>query len=217
MNNFLFFAIFALGVVATIQYFLGVKKNRWMGKNLSSQAEGILKPKDTDYVNIGGAIGYNFAYKLKEPWKNAKGTFTLFPRHSLLYMPISLVVGNCDRFYMNIFTDKKLVGEGHIIEKRHSRRAKIEGLEEMHKEEIQRAGKTFVLCWRSTNLRDKLIQTLDAMPDASSLTHFCCYSENKTFFLYLKPKKGQISDNLKAFLVQCPTYFRQENPRESNK
>ncbi|HQQ31797.1 MAG TPA: hypothetical protein PLO10_06215, partial [Rectinema sp.] len=96
MNNFLFFAIFALGVVATIQYFLGVKKNRWMGKNLSSQAEGILKPKDTDYVNIGGAIGYNFAYKLKEPWKNAKGTFTLFPRHSLLYMPISLVVGNCD-------------------------------------------------------------------------------------------------------------------------
>jgi len=95
MNNFLFFAIFALGVVATIQYFLGVKKNRWMGKNLSSQAEGILKPKDTDYVNIGGAICYNFAYKLKEPWKNAKGTFTLFPRHSLLYMPISLVVGNC--------------------------------------------------------------------------------------------------------------------------
>ena len=64
MNNFLFFAIFALGVGATIQYFIGVKKNRWMGKSLSTQAEEILKPKDTDYVNIGGAIGYNFSYKL---------------------------------------------------------------------------------------------------------------------------------------------------------
>jgi len=215
MNNFLLFAITILGLGATIQYYFGVKKNRWLGKTMSIQAENLLGPKDTEYVNIGGAIGYNFTYKLREPWREIKGTFTLFPRHSLLYMPISLVIGGSDRYFLNLYTDKKLAGEGHIIEKKHLRRAKIEGLEEMQGERLERAGRTFFLYWRYADLKETLLQTLDAMPAPSSLSHFCCYRDNKTFFLYLKPTKGSISDNLKAFMDQCPHYFRQENHGES--
>ncbi|HBK58709.1 MAG TPA: hypothetical protein DDZ37_05075 [Spirochaetaceae bacterium] len=215
MNNYLLFAIAALGVATTIQYFFGLKKNRWLGKTISMQAENLLTPKNKEYVNIGGAIGHNFTYKLREPWKEAKGTFTLFPRHSLLYMPFSLLIGGSDRFFLNLYTDRKLVGEAHIIEKAHLKRAKIEDLNEMHSERQERGGKTFFLYWRYADLREMLLATLDAMPNPSSLSHFCCYRDNKTFFLYLKPSKGEIAGNLKAFMEQCPHYFRQEKPRES--
>ena len=210
MDNYLLIAIFAIGLGATIQYFLGVKKNRWLGKTMSAQAEKIFDPKETEYVNIGGAIGYNFTYKLRDPWKELKGTFTLFPRHSLLYMPISLAIGGSDRFFLNLYTDKKLAGEGHIVEKSHFRKAKIDGIDSMHKEEIEKAGKTFYLCWRNGDLKEALARTLDAMPDPDTLAHFCCFGGNKTFFLYLKPSKakGEISANLKAFADICPQYFR---------
>jgi hypothetical protein len=208
MDNLLVFAIAALGLGATIQYFLGVKKNRWLGKIMSTQAENIFNPKESEYINIGGAIGFNFAYKLRDPWKEAKGTFTLFPRHSLLYMPFSLLIGGSDRFYVNLFTEKKLAGEGHIIEKAHLSKAKIEGMAEMTKEQVEKAGKTFMIFWRNGELRDTLMRTLNAMPEPAALSHFCCFSDNKTFFIYLRPVKGQVSGNLKAFADACPQYFR---------
>lgn len=208
MNSALVTAIAALGLAATIQYFLGTKKNRWLGKRMSAQAEDVFSPKESTYVNIGGAIGYNFVYKLREPWKEIKGTFTLFPRHSLLYMPFSLAIGGADRFYLNIFTDKKLAGEGHIVSKPHLRKAKIEGLESMDKEEATLGGRTFLLAWENDEVKAALQKTLEAMPDPASLAHFCCFAKNKTFFLYLKPAKGEISANLKAFTDSCPRFFR---------
>lgn len=208
MNTFFIIGIGALGVGATIQYFLGMKKNRWLSGRLSSQAEEVFHPANTEYVNIGGTIGYNFTYRLREPWRNAKGTFTFFPRHSLLYMPISLVIGGSDRYYVNIFTEKRLLGEGHIVEKKHLRRAKIDDLDQMQREEIQQGGKSFVLLWRHADLREKLAKTLAAMPDVSILTHFCCYDDNKTFFLYLKPKKGEIAASLKKFEELAGDFFK---------
>lgn len=208
MNPFLFTALVLLGVGATFNYFLGVKKNRWLGKRMSTQAENILKPRDTEYVNIGGAIGYHIKYKLREPWKEAKGTFTFFPRHSLLYMPISLLIGGSDRFYLNLFTDRRLAGEGHIIEQHHLRKAKIDGFEEMETEEVEYGGRTFTLAWRHANLRDALHRTLQAMPEPETLVHFTCFDENKAFFLFLRPKNGNIERNLEAFMVQCAEYFR---------
>ena len=187
----LLFAISILGIGATVQYFLGVKKNRWLGKRMSSQAESIFEPKDMEYINIGGAIGFNFSYKLREPWKEAKGTFTLFPRHSLLYMPMSLLIGSSDRYYLNLYADRKLAGEGHIIEKKHLRKAKIEGIEEMKKEEVERAGKTFYLYWRHGDLKDALLRTLEAMPDPASLAHFCCLATTRLSSSILSRSKAR--------------------------
>ena len=216
MNPYFLFAICLLGLGATVQYFFGVKKNRWLGKTMSIQAENLLEPKETNYVNIGGAIGYNFTYKLREPWKEMKGTFTLFPRHSLLYQPISMLVGGADRFFLNLFTGRKLIGEGHIVEQGHLKRAKIDGKEEMQVEQVERAGKIFFLYWRYGNLKNALAKTLEAMPDPSSLRHFCCFRDNKTFFLYLKPKNGAIEANLKCFMDQCPHYFHQEKEADES-
>ena len=70
---------------------------------MSGALEELLKPGNTNYVNIGGSIGYNFAYSLSGDWTKAKGTMTLNARHSLLYLPFSLLLGVRDRFYVNIF------------------------------------------------------------------------------------------------------------------
>lgn len=208
MNPFLLTALVLLGVSATVNYFIGVKKNRWLGKRMSTQAENVLNPRDTEYVNIGGTIGYHIRYKLRDPWKEAKGTFTFFPRHSLLYIPISLAIGGSDRFYLNLFTDRRLAGEGHIIEKNYLRKAKIDGFSEMETEEAVRGDRTFILAWRHADLREALHRTLEAMPDPQSLVHFTCFDENKTFFLFLRPKNGIIEQNLKVFMTQCAEYFR---------
>ena len=204
-----FIPLLALGAAGSAQYILGSKKNRWLGKQMSLQAERILEPKDKEYVNIGGVLGYNFVYKLRDPWKEAKGTFVFIPRHSLLYLPVSYyLIGNRDRFYVNLFTDKKLAGEGHIIEKRYLRRIKIDGLAELSREEVAVGDATFVLLWRKDEVLPILRRSLAAMPDPSTLKHFCCFSDNKNFYLFLKPKKGEIEANLKKFLDLCPEYFR---------
>lgn len=208
MDTLLILAISALGLAATIRYFFGVKKNRWLGKKMSSQAESVFEPKDKEYVNIGGAIGFNFTYKLRDPWKEMKGTFTLFPRHSLIYMPISLLIGGADRFFANLYCEKKLAGEAHLVESRHLRRAKIEGLESMERKETIKDGKTFVLLWRNGNLESALRRTLEQFPDTGSLNHFCCFGETKSFFIYLKPRKGEVEANLKAFVKAASEYFR---------
>ncbi|TXT42702.1 MAG: hypothetical protein FD137_2058 [Spirochaetes bacterium] len=208
MDTFLILAISALGLAATIRYFFGVRKNRWLGKKMSAQAEAVFYPKDKEYVNIGGAIGFNFSYTLREPWKELKGTFTLFPRHSLIYMPISFLIGGADRFFANLYCEKKLAGEGHIIESRHLKRAKIDGIAAMERREIEKSGTKFVLLWRQGNLEAALRRTLNSFPDSSTLSHFCCFSETKSFFIYLKPKNGQIDANLKAFTEAASEYFR---------
>jgi hypothetical protein len=197
-----------LGAAGSIQYVLGSKKNRWLGKRLSIQAEDVLQPKSTEYINIGGVIGYNFVYKLRDPWREAKGSFTFVPRHSMLYVPISYLIGNRDRFFMNLFADKRLAGEGHIVERGHLRRAKIEGIESMRRQEVTKRGARFVLLFRDDRMGEALGRTLDGFPDPTILSHFCCYDDNKTFFLYLKPKKGAIEEALRVFLRVCPEYFR---------
>lgn len=216
MNIFLLAGIGALGIGATLQYFLGMKKNRWLAKRFSTQTEEILHPLSTEYVNIGGTIGYNFVYKTHDPWKEAKGTFTFFPRHSLLYMPISFAIGNSDRFYINIFTDKKLKGEGHIVERGHLKRAKIDDIDKMERREVEYKGKRFVYLWRNANLSNELDAMLHNMPEPETLVHFCSFDDNKTFFLYLKPKQGIIEQNLRYFIERTALFFKKTGKGADN-
>lgn len=207
MNPFLFTGILILGVGATVNYFLGVKKNRWLGKRLSVQSEEVLAPTETNYVNIGGAIGYNFRYQLKGLWNEAKGTFTFVPRHSLLYMPVSFLIRGGDHYYLNIYTDKRLPGEGHIILASHLRKAKIDGLEAMSRKDIELGGRKFVLLWRESRILDKLEKTALGFPEPQTLVHFCCYADNKTLFLHLSPKGGIIEGNLSYFLKNAQVFL----------
>jgi hypothetical protein len=210
MNPLGLTAIIILAAVATGAYFYGMKKNRWVVGRLSQDLEEVLKPVSTNYVNIGGAIGYNLAYALPAPFSNAKGTITLSPRHSLLYLPFSILIGVRDRFFINIFTKKKLRGEGHIIEASYLRKAKIDGMDSMQRQDTSKDNKDFVLLWRGADLSSDLEKLLQALPDASRIKHFCAYPETKTFFIYANPLKGQTKDNLEAIFKRLPGFMEKE-------
>ncbi len=207
MNPLLISGLVVLAVVSTGAYYLGTKKNRWIVSRMSGQLEEVLKPRTTNYVNIGGVIGYNFSYALPAPYTSAKGTMTMSPRHSLLYLPISMLLGVSDRFFVNIFTKKKIKGEGHIVDARYLPKANIDGLDSMERRELEAGGKKFVLLWRKRDLSATLESTLSSIDDASSLRHFCAYPETGTFFIHLRPKSGQILETVRSLVAEFPGFM----------
>lgn len=207
MNPYLLSAIIALALVSTAQYFLGSRKNRWISARMSKQLEEALKPTNTNYTNIGGVIGYNFAYSMPAPFTNAKGTMTLSPRHSLLYLPFSLALGVGDRLLVNVFTKKKLAGEAHLVRASYLRRARIEGAEGMERSSVSSHGLEFVILHKGKDQAGELTALLEALPDPSALRHFCSYPDNKTFFVHLRPKSGDLGGAMDAVYKRLPRFF----------
>lgn len=213
MNPFIISGIVVLAVLSTVSYFFGTRKNRWIVSTMSRQLESVLKPRSTNYVNIGGAIGYNFSYAMPAPYTNAKGTMTLSPRHSLLYLPVSRLLGIGDRFFVNVFTKRKLRGEAHVVDSTFLGRANIEGSDSMQRREIELQGKKFVMLWRSLDLSHELEAAVASLPDASSLRHFCSYPATGTFFIHLRPRSGQIEDTMRALVARFPDFMEKEKEK----
>ncbi len=210
MNYVFLSLIIILALVMVIAYFTGRKRNSWIAGWITSETEEVLKPTDQNYVNIGGTIGYNSQYKLKKPFTTAKGTFTLLPRQSLLYMPISLLISKHDNYYLNIFTKNKLLGEGHILSDDyfHRRRTTIHGIEDMERKLVETAGgKKFIMLWSNHRLEDKLEEFLNNITDKDLLKHFCCYADNKTFFIHIKPRKDSVRSLLGSTVKQLEMFF----------
>ncbi len=196
------YILIILALAATYGYFRGRKKNQWMCGWISRELEDVLKPRDKDYVNIGGTIGYNFTYKLRPPLTEAKGTYTLLPRQSILYFPISKLIARHDRFYMNIFVSWKLAGEGHIISEYYFKhmRTPIAGMNKMKRETAEIGGRRFILLWDKGSVSTPLKKLLESLPNPEILLHFCCYRDNNTFFLHLVPKsQASFGALLRAF------------------
>jgi len=216
MIPYMISALVVLALISMVSYFLGTKKNRWVVSSMSRQLENVLAPRSTNYVNIGGVIGYNFSYAMSAPYTNAKGTITLSPRHSLLYLPISKLLGIGDRFFVNVFTKKKIKGEAHIVDSGYLRKANIEGLDSMERRETESKGKKFILLWRTSDMSKVLESTLASVNDPASLRHFCAYPSTGTFFIHLRPKSGQIEETVKALAKRFPDYMEKEKAKEKN-
>jgi len=214
MNPYFISALVVLAVVSSGAYFLGTKKNRWIVSSMSKQLEEALKPKSTNYTNIGGVIGYNFSYALPAPYTNAKGTITLSPRHSILYLPISKLLGVGDRFFVNVFTKKKLRGEAHLVDLKYLKKANIDGMAAMERRELVAKGKNFVALWRKNDLSPELEKMLASLDDPSSLRHFCAYPETGTFFIHLRPKAGMISATVQAITRRFPDFMESGKEKE---
>ncbi|MCX7787317.1 MAG: hypothetical protein N2442_06450 [Spirochaetes bacterium] len=201
--------LIAFALITTLGYFQGRKKNRWISGWIARESEEALKPVDTQYTNFGGTIGYNFIYKLKKPFQEAKGTFTLLPRQSILYLPISFLITKHDRYYMNLFIQGKLLGEGHIVSSTYERKARrtIHGVESMASEEVYKNNRRYILFWKEQGMGERLRNFLEKIAHEELLYHFCCYGENKTFFFYIKPERGKLEELLKSALPELKPFF----------
>jgi len=199
-----------LALVTTGGYFWGRKKNRWIGAWIARETEAALRPKETEYVNIGGCIGYHFTYALAAPFREAKGTFTLLPRHSLLYLPISFLIRRHDRFYLQIFTDERLPGEGHILREDYYLKDKdrIAGAEAMRRDRVVIGTKAYVLLWKHSGLDRRLRRLLERLEGrGETLLHVCCYPGNRNFFLYIAPVHGRLEPLLRTAVEELKTWL----------
>lgn len=196
-----------LAIAATLGFFRGTRKNRLLAASVARQLEEVLRPTSTEYVNIGGSIGHNFTYALSGEWTRARGTFTLSPRHSLLYLPLSRLLGMRDRLFLNVFTERPFRGEGHVVRTGDLRAAAIEGAERMERRELEVAGLRFTLLWRGAELSADLEGLLRTMPAPSRLRHFCAYPGTGTFFLRTDPVDGAVAEDVAAALRAAPAFL----------
>jgi hypothetical protein len=202
--------IILIALLTTVVYYRGRKKNRIISAWISREAEDALNPLDTNYVNFGGVIGYNFVYKMKKPFREAKGTFTLLPRHSLFFIPISfLFLTRHDRYYLQLYTDGRLAGEGHIVARSYFSRATriITGMDGLERGDADCGGKRYILLWKGRGMEESLRRLLSGLENPHLLLHFCCYSENKNFFLYVKPVRQKLGELLKSYVPELKPFF----------
>jgi hypothetical protein len=199
-----------LALVTTGAFFWGRKKNRWIGAWIARETEAALRPKDTQYVNIGGCIGYHFTYAMAAPFREAKGTFTLLPRHSILYLPISFLIRRHDRFYLQLFTDERLPGEAHILRQDYYDKNKdtITGAETMRQDRVMSGRHAYVLLWKHSGLDRRLRLLLERLAGrGDALLHFCCYPGNHNFFLYIAPVHGRLEPLLRTVVDELKTWL----------
>jgi hypothetical protein len=198
-----------VAVVTSLCYYRGRKKNRWISGWISRETEDVLKPTDTNYTNFGGVIGYNFVYAMRKPFREAKGTFTLMPRHSLFFLPISLLITRHDKYYLQLYVEGKLAGEGHIVTRSYLAKARrvITGVENFEQEEADCQGRRFVLLYKGKGMDAKLRQFLFNLEHPELLIHFCCYAENSNFFLFAKPARLKLGELLKSYVPGLKPFF----------
>ena len=210
------YLLIALAFATTLGYMVGKKKNKALGEMVGRTVEELLAPKETEYVNIGGVMGHNFTFALREPFTEAKGTFTLLPRHSILYLPLSLLISRHDRFYLTIFSKKELLGEGHIIAEKYfpKMRVDITGMEKLKRTTFIKDGISFIILFDNPHLEKKLTGLLEESATAQHLLHFCCYGNNRNFFIHLIPRKETLEPLLSGIVRKLPGMMKQNHKEE---
>ena len=207
------YLLIALAFATTLGYMSGKKKNKLLGEMIGRRVEEILNPEETEYVNIGGVMGHNFTFTLKAPFTEAKGTFTLLPRHSVLYLPLSLIISRHDRFYLTLFTAADLLGEGNILAEKYFPRMRVDiaGIEKLKKTTVSKDGHDFILLFDNPHLEERLTGLLEGISEVKDLLHFCCYGKNRNFFIHLVPRKESLAPLLAGIYRHLPTMMKQKS------
>ena len=91
----LFLLFVAFSCLLSVVYYWGRRQNRKVFLAAFNDLVDVIRPDDQNFTNIGGTVGYHANLLIEEkdkPFGKVEATITLLPRHSLLYMPISLMI-----------------------------------------------------------------------------------------------------------------------------
>ena len=186
-----------LGLAASLQYWRGRRLNLTLIRELSRQMEEALQPANKNYTWIGGYVGIVAEYDLKhEIYEKVKGTISLLPHHSLLYFPISLLLGRRDRVYILIYPKRKLKGKAHIAI------GKIKDISKVSfKDEIELKGVVVERRYDSKEEIDFLTKIMSQLEDPSSVELLAANVEENAYYARLRIGRGDISELLRRFIV----------------
>ncbi len=186
-----------LGLVASLQYWRGRRLNLTLIRELSRQMEEALQPVNKNYTWIGGYVGVVAEYDLKhEVYEKVKGTISLLPHHSLLYFPLSLLLGRRDRVYILIYPKRKLKGKAHIT------RGKIKGISQTSfKDTVRVKGVVLQRRYNSKEEAEFMTEIISRLKDPSSLEHLAANVEENAYYARLRIGRGDISELLRCFIM----------------
>lgn len=186
-----------LGLVASLQYWRGRRLNLTLIRELSRQMEEALQPVNKNYTWIGGYVGVVAEYDLKhEVYEKVKGTISLLPHHSLLYFPLSLLLGRRDRVYILIYPKRKLKGKAHIT------RGKIKGISQASfKDTVRVKGVVLQRRYNSKEEAEFMTKIISRLKDPSSLEHLAANVEENAYYARLRIGRGDISELLRCFIA----------------
>ena len=187
--------------LTTLQFFKGRKVNLALMSIFSHELENGIKPIDKLYTWLGGYIGFKAEYDTSEEMLDkVEATLTLLPRHSLFYLPITLLVTKRDRLYLVFNVKKKLLNEAHIIEKRYRRTRKIEGEEAFDVEEISVGKKKYEVLYEKSSVAKTLITWFNSLEDPSLIKHIAIVPKTNVVYVFMKPKSGLVEDYVKKVM-----------------
>jgi len=196
VTSWLFPLLVALAIVATVQYFLGRRKNLILMREYANVIEHALKPIDETYTWVGGYIGFKAEYKVKqEVVKTVKATLHLKPRLSLFYYPIAKLTMRHDKLYVVMETSKAIAGEAHLIQKGMYRMIPpgIEHVEKFHKKDVKLGDRDFEMLYQDGKGERRLLPWAQSLKvDFKGIKHLSFTSSTNVIYAFIEPSSDLI-------------------------
>jgi len=192
-------AIMILAGVASIQFFKGRRLNLMLMQHYLRAIEEVIKPKDKEYVWLGGYIGFRAYYKVNEGnIDKFEYTLTLLPRQSIFYMPISKMISRHDKLYIVVRPYSQIKREAHLIQKRYYRiRPKIEDEELLQRDFIEVNGKQYEALFEKQRDVELLKDFLQGFSKPENVKHVALTPKTDVFYILMKPEPETIQEDIK--------------------
>ncbi len=203
------YLIFGLAAAMMLGWRRGVRTNQQLLIETCATTERVFQPIDTSYTNIGGLVGYNFAYQLDSAaFYRLDGTITTLPRQSLLYYPLARFMGREDNLILTLFCHSLAPGEGHIVEERQFSRGwiPIDDDTSMQCETVENGELRFFLFSYNPLVRRLLLSILARLAGGPSLRYIGYYGSNGYISLRFCPESAELEtqiDELRRVLAGC--------------
>ncbi len=204
-----FFLFVAASFLLAFGYFWGRRKNQAIAHRAMNDLLAIFRPREQQFTNIGGAIGYhaNLYLKKKGGWlSRVDATITLLPRHSWLYLPVSKLIRKYDRLFLEMYLKNAPPDESHLIESGYSRFAgtRIRNREAFQREELTWGRFQFHLYTRSPETRSRFLDFTARHPDPGLIRHIAVVPEQKKCFVFMIPRLNQVAASLRPVVTWLP-------------
>lgn len=193
------------GALAAGVYLMGLRANRRIALRVAGELERALKPVDTSYTWIGGLIGFHAGFHVPG-FSRVKITCTMLPRHSIAFLPVSLLLGRGDRLHVTFYLPGGFEDESHLVSRRAllSPLLHIRGCERMRQIHRRVDGRWFVLLSTSEPGLERMSAILDRLHEvvgAGRLRHLAAVPDLHTLHVQLVPASGVAERTLEALLA----------------
>lgn len=200
-----FYLLVIIAFLTSIIYLRGSKKNKKLAKIISTELENALKPQKQEYINIGGFIGYHGNYVRPGYFYKVNTTFTFIPRHSIMFLPVSLLTTKHDKLYVTIHSKVALKGEAHLILEKLNKSSnhKVKNVNgKMKEERIEINNVPYLMYYENLDSKQFIEKCINQL-DMKYIYHITSYEPNRNFYLYMNPKPGHIENNVRKFIQLC--------------